>query len=369
MYQRKEKNSGQAATGIGEANRPKGTGRDGTQEIQKAGLAVAGIGKGALGKEPKSLGKKIRQFREQGNITQSGLAEELSVTRQAVSNWERDKTLPDVYTLQKIAAYFGMTLDEFMEGTKKAEVVMPKTPGILAGATGLTIFSYLVAGGITGHLFVEVAVIMVVIGIFCQLFLHLYFSSAVKTGNFSALAGYDSKVEYHVDEVKKLLIQMDTHISYTSFGTVLLFGIGSFGAAGRMEDFFSALIFAYCVEFTGALLLYNYRGLDRTLVKEQDRKAAKAEYVSALWLVVAVFVFIGAVIAKCSVKSIQNNSKESVVILGWMLVFLFVALAEFFYEQHRAKKKMAETGSYRPGAAFWAGTAAVVAVTVLMFLF
>lgn len=369
MYRQKEKSSGQDAEGREVANMPKGIGRDGTQEIQKAELAAGRMGQGALGKEPKSLGKKIRQFREQGNITQSGLAEELSVTRQAVSNWERDKTLPDVYTLQKIAAYFGMTLDEFMEGTKKAEVVMPKTSGILAGATGLTIFSYLVAGGITGHLFVEVAVIMVIIGIFCQLFLHLYFSSAVKTGNFSALAGYDSKVEYHVDEVKKLLIQMDTHISCTSFGTVLLFGIGAFGAGSQMDNFFSILIFSYCVEFTSALLLYNYRGLDRTLVREQDRKEAKAGYVSALWLVVAVFVFIGAVIVKCSVKSIQNNSKESAGILGFMLVFLLIALAEFFYEQRRAKRKMAETGSYRPGAAFWAGTVAVVAVTVLMFLF
>lgn len=365
MYQQKEKNYRQAIMEQArDADQAKG------KDVDKAGPAngipVQGAAEQTL--QIQSLGKKIRQSREQGGITQTGLAEELSVTRQAVSNWERDKTLPDVYTLQKIAAYFGMTLDEFMEGTKRAEVVMPKMPGILAAATGLTIFLYLVAGGSTGRLSVGTAASMVVVGVFCQLFLHLYFSSAVKTGNFSALAGYSSKVEYNVEEVKKLLVQMDTHISCTSFGTVLLLGIGAFWGS-QVENFFSAIIFAYCWEFTGAILLYNYRGLDRTMVRESDRKAARAGYVSSIWLVAAVFVFLGAVIVKCSVKSIQNNSAGAVGILGWMFLFLLVSLGEFFYEQRRAKKQMEEVGSYQPGAAFWAGTAAVAAVTVLMFLF
>lgn len=351
MYWQKEKITGKDAQGAGRTNK---------------GME---LGQVAAGKGPQSLGKKIKQFREQGNITQSGLAEELSVTRQAVSNWERDKTLPDVYTLQQIAAYFGMTLDEFMEGTKRAEIVMPKAPSVLAAATGLAIFLYFVVGGVAGRLYVGTAACMVIIGIFCQLFLHLYFSSAVKTGNFSTLAGFDRKVEYHVDEVKKVIIQMDTHISCTSFGTVLLLGIGALFGPGQAEHFLEVLIFLYSGELTTALLLYNYRSLDRTLAKEQDRLVAKAGYVSSVWLVVVVFVFIGILLAKVSINSIPNNSEESAGILGWMILFLFVAMAEFFYEQHRAKKSMAETGSYRPGAAFWAGTVAAGVVTALMFFF
>lgn len=365
MYQQKEKNFGQDIMEKARAA-DQAKGKDADKAEPAKGIPVQGEAEQTL--QIQSLGKKIRQSREQWGITQTGLAEELSVTRQAVSNWERDKTLPDVYTLQKIAAYFGMTLDEFMEGTKRAEVVMPKMPGILAAATGLTIFLYLVAGASTGRLSVGTAASMVVVGVFCQLFLHLYFSSAVKTGNFSALAGYSGKVEYNVEEVKKLLVQMDTHISCTSFGTVLLLGIGAFWGS-QVEYFFGALIFAYGWEFTGAILLYNYRGLDRTMVRESDRKAARAGYVSTIWLVAAVFVFLGAVIVKCSVKSIQNNSAGAVGILGWMFLFLLVSLGEFFYEQRRAKKQMEEVGSYQPGAAFWAGTAAAAAVTVLMFLF
>ena len=70
----------------------------------------------------KSIGQKLRECREERTWTQQELADRLNVTRQAVSNWERDKTLPDVYMIREIAAIFDMTLDEYMENTKKAEV-------------------------------------------------------------------------------------------------------------------------------------------------------------------------------------------------------------------------------------------------------
>ncbi len=315
-----------------------------------------------------SLGKRIRQFREQHRITQSELAEQLSVTRQAVSNWERDKTLPDVYTLQRMAAYFDATLDAFVEGTKEPEITMPKIPGRLAAATGIAIFCYFLAGGLTGHLYVETAAVMIIIGIFCQLFLHLYFSSAVKTGNFSALAGYDSKVEYNKNEVKKVLIQMDCHISCISFGTVLLYAAGAFLESGQSDLFYGALTFAYCCDLITALLLYNYRSLDRTLIREEDRKEAKAGFLSAAWFAAWILIFVGAIFVKFTLCEIDNNSPQAIGYLGWIFCFLLVAVAELFYEQYRVKRKLAETGTYRPGAAFWISTAAAAAITILMFV-
>ncbi len=314
-----------------------------------------------------SLGEKIKRFREQKPYTQSELAEQLSVTRQAVSNWERDKTLPDVYTLQQIAALFSMTLDEFMEGTKESEVTMPKTPGRLAAATGAVIFGYLVAGGMTGHLYVDCVVIMVIIGVFIQLFLHLFFSGSVKTGNFSMLAGYDGKVEYNLEEVKKVLIQMDVHIGCISFGTILLFGISAFLEESRWELTEIILIFAYCVDLCVVPVFYNYRSIDRILVRELDRRIAKAGYFSVVCFLVQVLGFVAVTFAKAELRNMQNNSPESVGYLGWMFLFLAIVITELFYEQHRIKKKITETGSYRPGAVFWLSTALAGAVTVLMY--
>ena len=46
-------------------------------------------------------------------MTQEELAGELNVTRQALSNWERDVNEPDINTLKKICFLFGVHMDDF----------------------------------------------------------------------------------------------------------------------------------------------------------------------------------------------------------------------------------------------------------------
>ena len=46
-------------------------------------------------------------------MTQEELAGELNVTRQALSNWERDVNEPDLNTLKKICFLFGVHMDDF----------------------------------------------------------------------------------------------------------------------------------------------------------------------------------------------------------------------------------------------------------------
>lgn len=66
-----------------------------------------------------SIGENIKSLRKKNNITQEELAEKLSVTRQAVSNWENGKTEPDIETLTKIAQIFDTSIDELVDGIPK----------------------------------------------------------------------------------------------------------------------------------------------------------------------------------------------------------------------------------------------------------
>ena len=50
-----------------------------------------------------TTGKQIRHLRTQLGMTQEELAGELNVTRQALSNWERDVNEPDLNMLKKIS--------------------------------------------------------------------------------------------------------------------------------------------------------------------------------------------------------------------------------------------------------------------------
>ena len=59
-----------------------------------------------------TTGKQILHLRTQSGMTQEELAGELNVTRQALSNWERDVNEPDINTLKKICFLFGVHMDD-----------------------------------------------------------------------------------------------------------------------------------------------------------------------------------------------------------------------------------------------------------------
>ena len=206
----------------------------------------------------------------------------------------------------------------------------------------------------------------IIVGIFIQLFLHLYFSNAIKSNNFSMIAGYDSRVEYRVEEVKKVLVQIDCHVGCVSFGTVFLMGSCLLLEEPVSETVAIGLIFFYCVDLMVALLLINYRSLEKTLLKEQDQKAAKAGYVSLFWFVAWMTLFLLLSLLRFERKQIVNNTPQAFSYVGWLALFLAITLIGLFYEQWRAKKEVERKGSYRPGKCLLTCTLLSAAVTAGM---
>ena len=62
----------------------------------------------------KAIGERLAYLRKQHNLTQNELATKLQVTYQAVSKWERNENLPDVFTIQKIAEIYNISVDELL---------------------------------------------------------------------------------------------------------------------------------------------------------------------------------------------------------------------------------------------------------------
>ena len=54
--------------------------------------------------------KVLKKLRLENGLTQSTLARDLSVTQNAVFNWENEKREPNIDMLKKIADYFDITL-------------------------------------------------------------------------------------------------------------------------------------------------------------------------------------------------------------------------------------------------------------------
>ncbi len=66
-----------------------------------------------------SIGENIAAFRKARGLTQEQLADQLEVSFQAVSTWERDENLPDVKHLKQLANVLRATTDALLEERKR----------------------------------------------------------------------------------------------------------------------------------------------------------------------------------------------------------------------------------------------------------
>ena len=65
------------------------------------------------------MGLLIKKMRKEKNMTQLQLASMIPISREAVSKWERGKTLPDYDAIIKLSEIFNIAIDELLSGELK----------------------------------------------------------------------------------------------------------------------------------------------------------------------------------------------------------------------------------------------------------
>ena len=62
------------------------------------------------------IGSQIRKYRNAQELSQEELAEKIYVTRQTISNWENEKSYPDIHSLLLLSSVFEISLDQLIKG-------------------------------------------------------------------------------------------------------------------------------------------------------------------------------------------------------------------------------------------------------------
>ena len=68
------------------------------------------------GGDEMELGKQIKMHRQEAHLSQEELANRVYVSRQTISNWENDKSYPDVNSLVLLSEIFQISLDKLIKG-------------------------------------------------------------------------------------------------------------------------------------------------------------------------------------------------------------------------------------------------------------
>ncbi len=69
------------------------------------------------------IGRRISRLRKERDMTQPALADIMGVSFQAVSNWERGASMPDISKLPELAQVLGVTVDELLGGGRGGELI------------------------------------------------------------------------------------------------------------------------------------------------------------------------------------------------------------------------------------------------------
>ncbi len=155
----------------------------------------------------KIIGTRIKELRKQRGLTQNAFAEELHISFQAVSNWERGIAPPELENLINIATYFGVLVDDLLRpqnsdlflgidgGGTKTEFAVISSDGcvlkrfVRSGCNpndiGFSKMETLITEGI-GEILLEFQSVR---HIFCGI-------AGISTGNYAKLLCNDLKIRY-----------------------------------------------------------------------------------------------------------------------------------------------------------------------------
>lgn len=102
------------------------------------------------------IGDIIKENREKKKMSQNDLAQQLYVSRQAISKWENNAALPSIENIVAISDCLDISLDELMKGDKKVMEEINKSSKfnviakIVFSGMGIAIFLYLLLFKICG---------------------------------------------------------------------------------------------------------------------------------------------------------------------------------------------------------------------------
>ena len=137
---------------------------------------------------------KIKELRISKNLTQQQLADELHVTKQAISKWEKGKSVPDIASIELLSAFFGVSVDYLINDS--IETAKSETAALALGRLSKLNVALISALAL---MFAVIIALSITLGVI----LHKNESNTVNVNGF--VITYLSDETYHIDKNSKTI--------------------------------------------------------------------------------------------------------------------------------------------------------------------
>ena len=84
------------------------------------------------------IGKKLKNARIEAGLTQEKAAEKIDVSRQTISNWENEKSYPDIISVIALSDLYSVSLYELLKGDQKMAEHLEESTNVVKSNKKLT---------------------------------------------------------------------------------------------------------------------------------------------------------------------------------------------------------------------------------------
>ena len=84
------------------------------------------------------IGEKLKNARIEAGLTQEKAAEKIDVSSQTISNWENEKSYPDIISVIALSDLYSVSLDELLKGDQKMAEHLEESTNVVKSNKKLT---------------------------------------------------------------------------------------------------------------------------------------------------------------------------------------------------------------------------------------
>ncbi len=88
------------------------------------------------------IGDKLKEARSQSQMTQEDVAYKIHVSRQTISNWENNRSYPDIMSIIMLSDLYQISLDHLLKGDKKMIAHLDESTNVVNSNKKLIIASF-----------------------------------------------------------------------------------------------------------------------------------------------------------------------------------------------------------------------------------
>lgn len=77
------------------------------------------------------IGKKLKDARTKSGFTQETVAEKINVSRQTISNWENEKSYPDIISVIELSSLYSISLDDLLKGDEEMKKHLEESTNVV----------------------------------------------------------------------------------------------------------------------------------------------------------------------------------------------------------------------------------------------